>query len=41
MVLVGLDGGVKERRQSAMSGEELWGLIDAMPMRRDELRQRD
>jgi len=41
VVLVGLDGGVKERRQSAMSGEELWGLIDAMPMRRDELRQRD
>lgn len=36
--LIGLDGGVKYRSTSAVSPEELWALIDGMPMRRAELK---
>ena len=36
--LIGLDGGVKYRSTSAVSLQELWSLIDGMPMRRAELK---
>lgn len=38
VVLLGLDGGVKLRENRAVESEELFGLIDRMPMRRAELR---
>ena len=39
VVLVGKDGGVKERRTQALNPDELWAIIDAMPMRIDEMRR--
>ena len=39
VVLVGKDGGVKERRKAVFETEELFGIIDAMPMRMREMRQ--
>ena len=39
VVLVGKDGGVKERREVPMKPEELFSIIDAMPMRLDEMRR--
>jgi hypothetical protein len=38
--LVGKDGGVKLRRAGRFDPDELWAAIDAMPMRREEKRQR-
>lgn len=38
VVLLGLDGGVKLRENRVVKPEELFGLIDRMPMRRAELR---
>jgi hypothetical protein len=38
-LLVGKDGGVKLRSAAALSGNRLAGLIDAMPMRQDEMRK--
>ena len=40
VVLVGLDGTVKLRQSSPISNRQLFSLIDAMPMRREELRMR-
>ncbi len=40
LALIGLDGTVKLRRQTTVSNEDLYSLIDAMPMRREELRLR-
>jgi hypothetical protein len=37
--LVGKDGGVKARWGDVVGREELWARIDAMPMRRRELRE--
>ena len=39
VVLVGKDGLVKERRDHPMDPEELWSIIDAMPMRIDEMKR--
>ena len=39
-VLVGKDGLVKLRKDTAVSGAELFGLIDSMPMRANEARKR-
>ena len=39
VVLIGLDGGVKLRQDNFLSCEKLFAVIDAMPMRRNELRQ--
>ncbi|MDO9381467.1 MAG: DUF4174 domain-containing protein [Hyphomicrobiaceae bacterium] len=39
-VLVGKDGGVKKTAASPLTAEALAGTIDAMPMRRDEVRRR-
>lgn len=34
VALVGLDGGVKQRRERAFTNNELFAAVDAMPMRR-------
>jgi len=39
VILVGKDGGVKLDRNLAVSADELFALIDSMPMRRYEMRQ--
>lgn len=39
VVLIGLDGSVKLRQQQVLSAEELFARIDAMPMRRQELKK--
>ena len=40
VLLIGLDGGIKERRSDTISAEELFQKIDAMPMRLSELRSK-
>ena len=40
VLLVGKDGGVKLTRTSPTAMSAIFRLIDAMPMRRDEMRQR-
>lgn len=40
VLLIGLDGGVKVWQTDLMPLEELFGRIDAMPMRKAELRNR-
>jgi hypothetical protein len=40
VVLVGKDGGVKMRRNGPVQLDEIFSLIDAMPMRREEMRQK-
>jgi len=39
-LLVGKDGGVKIRQERALTAEALYPTIDAMPMRRQEMRAR-
>ncbi|MEL6536926.1 MAG: DUF4174 domain-containing protein [Bacteroidota bacterium] len=39
--LIGLDGGLKLQQQALLSREDLFALIDGMPMRRAELRQKN
>ena len=39
-ILIGLDGGVKLRSHELVSREYLYALIDGMPMRRAELREK-
>ena len=39
VVLVGKDGGVKLRRDEPLAPRDLWSVIDAMPMRRREMRR--
>ncbi len=41
IVLVGRDGGEKFRSPEPIPAERLFDLIDAMPMRRREVRSRD
>lgn len=41
VVLVGKDGGVKLDRTQATSLQDIFGLIDTMPMRRQEMRQQE
>ena len=38
--LIGIDGGVKLRSKTPISVEELYAVIDAMPMRRREMRDK-
>lgn len=40
VVLIGLDGGVKLRKESPLSKEDLYAIIDGMPMRRAELNRK-
>ena len=37
--LVGLDGGIKLEKESTITQDELFSIIDGMPMRRAELRR--
>ena len=39
-ILVGKNGGIKLRQDSQVKLEEVFNLIDAMPMRREEMRQK-
>lgn len=39
-ILVGKDGGIKLRQDSQVKLEEVFDLIDGMPMRREEMRQK-
>lgn len=40
VILIGLDGNVKLRQSEILSIEKLFGTIDAMPMRRNEMRNK-
>ena len=37
IILIGLDGGIKLRQTSFLSNKKLFGIIDVMPMRRQEI----
>lgn len=39
LILIGKDGGVKLREDELVTTEDLFGLIDSMPMRRSEMRR--
>lgn len=39
VILLGKDGGEKLRKKSFVSAAELFSLIDAMPMRQQEIRE--
>lgn len=41
VILIGLDGRAKLRQSDIMSVEKLFGTIDAMPMRRNEMRNKE
>ena len=41
VILIGLDGGIKLRQSDVLSCQQLFALIDRMPMRRQELRRRN
>jgi hypothetical protein len=38
---VGKDGGEKLRSDTVVSPEQLFSIIDAMPMRKDEMKNQD
>jgi hypothetical protein len=40
MILIGLDGGIKRRGELDTELQAVFGQIDGMPMRRQELRER-
>jgi hypothetical protein len=40
LILVGKDGGVKLRRHDRVALAEIFALIDSMPMRKEEMRQK-
>ncbi len=39
IILIGLDGGVKLRANEFLSAQELFATVDAMPMRRQEMKR--
>jgi len=39
VILIGKDGGIKLNRRKQTEIEDIFGLIDAMPMRREEMRK--
>lgn len=41
VILVGKDGGVKLKRHTRIKLNDIFALIDAMPMRQEEMRQKD
>ncbi|WP_439130428.1 DUF4174 domain-containing protein [Polaribacter sp.] len=41
VVLIGLDGGIKLKQDNVLSTEKLFTIIDGMPMRRRELKQKN
>ena len=40
VVLIGKDGGIKLKRQGKIKLEDIFALIDSMPMRQEEMRQK-
>jgi len=40
LILIGLDGGIKLEQTEFLSTEELFAVIDGMPMRRSEIRNK-
>lgn len=38
VILIGLDGGIKARKTDVLKIEDLYALIDSMPMRRSEIK---
>ena len=40
VILVGKDGGIKLNRQDKIDLQDIFALIDAMPMRQEEMRQK-
>ena len=40
VVLIGLDGGIKLKKQDVLTTKELYNVIDRMPMRLDELKHK-
>jgi tRNA G18 (ribose-2'-O)-methylase SpoU len=38
VILIGKDGGVKKRKTALITTDELFGIIDSMPMRQSEMR---
>ncbi|WP_046757585.1 DUF4174 domain-containing protein [Kordia jejudonensis] len=40
VILIGLDGGIKLRQTKILTKEELFRIIDSMPMRRSEMRKK-
>ena len=40
LILVGKDGGIKLKREDRVELSEVFGLIDSMPMRQNEMRQK-
>ena len=41
LILVGKDGGIKLKRSDQVDLTEVFGLIDSMPMRQNEMRQKN
>lgn len=41
ILLIGLDGGIKLRQNQSIKRNELFAIIDGMPMRQSELRQKN
>jgi hypothetical protein len=41
VILIGLDGGVKLRKETVLTLEELYSTIDVMPMRRYEIEKKN
>lgn len=41
IILLGKDGGEKHRTSTYLKSQELFSIIDAMPMRRSEMRKND
>ena len=40
LILIGKDGGIKLKREDRVELSEVFGLIDSMPMRQNEMRQK-
>lgn len=41
LILIGLDGGIKLRQRDFLSCEKLFAIIDSMPMRSADIKNRD
>ncbi|MCK0146521.1 DUF4174 domain-containing protein [Arenibacter sp. F26102] len=41
VILIGLDGGIKLEKTEVLTASELFGTIDAMPMRRAEMKNKN
>jgi len=41
LILIGKDGGIKLKRDDQVDLSEVFGLIDSMPMRQNEMRQKN